>query len=343
MTTSTASKAASAPIAATKSAAEGPRQAASKPAIFIDGEAGTTGLEIRRRVAAVGGIAVKSIAPEQRKDPALRASLMREVDLVVLCLPDEAAKEAVALIEEMGAGGPRVIDASTAHRVAPGWVYGFPEMDRDQTAAVRKARRVSNPGCYPTAAIALIRPLVEAGLLPADYPITINAVSGYSGGGRSMIEAYQAGRAPAFELYGLDFEHKHLPELQLYAKLTRRPIFIPSVGNYRQGMLVSVPLHLDALPGRPSARDLEAALAGHYAGAKLVKVLLAGGPAAKDKRLEPEALNGTDMLELRVYASDRRPHALLVARLDNLGKGASGAAVQCMELMLGLAPGPCGR
>ncbi|HSR80159.1 MAG TPA: N-acetyl-gamma-glutamyl-phosphate reductase, partial [Hyphomicrobiaceae bacterium] len=217
-----------------------------------------------------------------------------------------------------------------------GWVYGFPEMTPGQTAAVRTARRVTNPGCYPTAAIALIRPLVEAGLLPADYPVTINAVSGFSGGGRSMIEAYQAGRAPSFELYGLTFEHKHLPELQEYAKLTRRPIFIPSVGNYRQGMLVSVPLHLDALPGKPSARHLEAALLAHYAGAKLVKVL-PGEPATKDKRLEPEALNGTDMLELRVYASDRHPHALLVARLDNLGKGASGAAVASMKLMLGIA------
>jgi len=259
------------------------------------------------------------------------------VDLVVLCLPDEAASEAVVLIDKMGPDGPKVIDASTAHRVAPGWVYGFPEMDPGQTEAVRRARRVSNPGCYPTAAIALIRPLVEAGLLPADYPVTINAISGYSGGGRSMIKAYQAGTAPAFELYGLAFEHKHLPELQRYAKLTRRPIFIPSVGNYRQGMLVSVPLHLDTLPGKPSAGDLEATLLKHYAQAKLVAVLPTGERGAKDKRLEPEALNNTDRLELRVYASDRHPHAVLVARLDNLGKGASGAAVQSMGLMLGIA------
>src|SRR5262245_41633257 len=331
MTTSAAATAASA------SQPNGHLKATTTPVIFIDGEAGTTGLEIRRRVADVAGIEVKSIAPNERKDPGARARLMREVDLVVLCLPDEAAREAAALIDAMGAAGPKVIDASTAHRVAPGWVYGFPEMDPSQTAAVRQGRRVSNPGCYPTAAIALIRPLVEAGLLPADYPVTINAVSGYSGGGRSMIEAYQGGRAPVFELYGLAFEHKHLPELQQYAKLTRRPIFIPSVGNYRQGMLVSVPLHLDTLPGKPTARDLEAALVKHYAGAKLVKVLPPGKPAAKDKRLEPEALNGTDLLELRVYASDRHPHALLLARLDNLGKGASGAAVQSIGLMLGIA------
>src|SRR5436853_581248 len=206
-----------------------------------------------------------------------------------------------------------------------------------KTKPVRTARRVSNPGCYPTAAIALIRPLVEAGLLPADYPVTINAVSGYSGGGRSMIEAYEAGTAPAFELYGLGFEHKHLPELQHYCGLTRRPIFVPSVGNYRQGMLVSVPLHLDTLPGKPSARDLEAVLAKHYAGAKLVKVVPAGDPAAKDKRLEPEALKGSDPMELPVSPCDQHAQAVLIARLDNLGKGASGAAVQSMGLMLGVA------
>ncbi len=333
MTTKTATKAASTPKATAKTATK----ATTKPAIFIDGEAGTTGLEIRRRVADIAGLEVKSIAADKRKDTAARLAIMREVDLVVLCLPDDAAKEAAALIEGLGEDGPKVIDASTAHRVAPGWVYGFPEMDAAQTEAVRTARRVSNPGCYPTAAIALIRPLVEAGLLPADYPVTVNAVSGYSGGGRSMIEAYEAGTAPRFELYGLSFEHKHVPELQKFGKLTRRPIFVPSVGNYRQGMLVSVPLHLDTLPGKPSARDLEAALAKHYAGAKLVKVVPAGDPAAKDKRLEPEALNGTDVLELRVYASEKYAQAVLVARLDNLGKGASGAAVQSMGLMLGVA------
>jgi N-acetyl-gamma-glutamyl-phosphate reductase len=335
MTTKTATKAASTPRATAKSPTKG--KIKTKPAIFIDGEAGTTGLEIRRRVAELANLEVKSIAADKRKDAGARLAMMREVDLVVLCLPDEAAKEAVALIDELGADGPKVVDASTAHRVAPGWVYGFPEMDAGQAEAVRNARRVSNPGCYPTAAIALIRPLVEAGLLPADYPVTVNAVSGYSGGGRSMIEAYAAGTAPAFELYGLGFEHKHVPELQKYAKLARRPIFMPSVGNFRQGMLVSVPLHLDTLPSKPSASDLEATLARHFAGSSLVKVVAGGDAAAKDKRLEPEALNGTDMLELRVYASPKYAHAVLVARLDNLGKGASGAAVQNMGLMLGIA------
>jgi N-acetyl-gamma-glutamyl-phosphate reductase len=262
--------------------------------------------------------------------------MMREADLVVLCLPDEAARAAVGLIERLGAQAPRVVDASTAHRVAPGWTYGFPEMAPGQAAAVRRARRVSNPGCYPTGAIALIRPLVEAGVLPSDYPVTVNAVSGYSGGGRSMIAAYEAGAAPAFELYGLGGDHKHIPELQLHAKLTRRPLFVPSVGNFRQGMLVSVPLHLETLPGRPSARDLEAVLSAYYRGAERVRVERTDLVGAAG-RLDALALNGTDLLELRVFGSAEHAHAVLVARLDNLGKGAAGAAVQNIALMLGIA------
>jgi N-acetyl-gamma-glutamyl-phosphate reductase len=218
--------------------------------------------------------------------------------------------------------------------VAPGWVYGFPEMAEGQEAAIREARRVANPGCYPTGAIALLKPLVEAGIMPADYPVTINAVSGYSGGGRSMIEAYEAHRAPAFELYGLALEHKHLPEIQHYSGLSVRPIFVPSVGNFRQGMLVSVPLHLDTLTGKPKGKDLEAVLARRFAGRKLVELVPVGeGPEAS--KLEPEALNDTDRLELRVFANEKRRQAVLVARLDNLGKGASGAAVQNIQLMLG--------
>ncbi len=307
-----------------------------KPAIFIDGEAGTTGIEIRDRLAGIAGVEVLAIAPEQRKDPAARRALMSEADLVVLCLPDEAAKEAVALADGLGASAPRILDASSAHRVSEGWTFGFPEMDATQPDAIARSRRVSNPGCYPTGGIALIRPLVEADLLPADYPVTVNAVSGYSGGGRSMIEAYTSGTAPLFELYGLGLEHKHVPELQKYGKLTRRPIFVPSVGNFRKGMLVSIPLHLDTLPGRPKARDLEAALATHYAGCKWVKVIGADDPSSKMGRLDALALNDTNLLELRVFSNEKFGHAVLVARLDNLGKGASGAAVQNIGIMLGV-------
>jgi N-acetyl-gamma-glutamyl-phosphate reductase len=309
---------------------------AKKGKIFIDGEAGTTGLEIRRLVEASAGLELKSVAPAERKDPQARRAVMAEVDLVVLCLPDAAAKDAVVLIEQLGAKAPKIVDGSTAHRVADGWVYGFPELDKGQTAAVRQARRVTNPGCYPTGAIALLRPLVEANLLPADYPLSVNAVSGYSGGGRSMIEAYEAGDAPAFELYGLGLEHKHVPELQKYAKLTRRPLFVPSVGTFRQGMLVSVPLHLDTLPGKPSAGDLEAVLTQYYAAAKGVTVVAAGDPASQGGRLEPEGLNGTNALELRVFANANHGQAVLVARLDNLGKGAAGQALQNIGLMLGV-------
>jgi N-acetyl-gamma-glutamyl-phosphate reductase len=307
--------------------------------VFIDGEAGTTGLEIRERLAQVPAIVVRSIDAASRKDAAARKALMAEVDLLVLCLPDDAAREAVALADELGASAPRILDASTAHRVAPGWVYGFAELDKNQAAAIAAARRVANPGCYPTGAIALIRPLIDAGLLPPDTALTINAVSGYSGGGRKMIEDYEAHRAPAFELYGLAMDHKHLPELVAYSGLARRPIFVPSVGNFRQGMLVSIPLHLDTLPGRPCLRDLELALDQHYRGSALVSVVQE--PSASMTRLPAETLNGTDRMELFVFGKAALNQAVLVARLDNLGKGAAGAAVQNIRLMLGLeAPQP---
>ncbi|SDD73377.1 N-acetyl-gamma-glutamyl-phosphate reductase [Bradyrhizobium brasilense] len=310
---------------------------ATKATVFVDGASGTTGLGIQERLLSIGDVAVKHIAEDKRKDAGAKRALMEEVDLVILCLPDEAAKETVALIDTMGNAAPKVLDASTAYRVAPDWAYGFPELAPDQADKIRNANKVSNPGCYPTGAIALLRPIVDAGLLQADYPVTVNAVSGYSGGGKSMIASFEDGSAPAFELYGLGFEHKHVPEMQLYSHLTRRPIFIPSVGNYRQGMLVSVPLQLDALPGKPDGTDLQAVLAKWYAGSKYVSVMPLQNEAAKGGRLEPEALNETNQLELYVFASDKHHQAVLVARLDNLGKGASGAAVQNMRLMLGLA------
>jgi N-acetyl-gamma-glutamyl-phosphate reductase len=299
--------------------------------IFIDGEAGTTGLQIRDKLAGVPGLKLLSLPPEARKDATAKQKLYREGDVVILCLPDQAAKEAAHLIDAMGADAPRVIDASSAHRVAPGWTYGFPELVAGQAEAVASAKRVSNPGCHATGAIALLRPLTDAGLLPKNAAVSIGSVSGYSGGGKSMIEAYESGRAPPFELYGLSLEHKHMPEIQLYSGLTARPIFAPSVGNFRQGMLVGLPLHLDLLPAKPTAADLRAVFNKHYRGQKHVRVMVSDD----DPRIEPESLNGTNDLEIHVFANEARRQALLLAKFDNLGKGASGAAVQNFMLMLG--------
>jgi N-acetyl-gamma-glutamyl-phosphate reductase len=310
--------------------------ASNQPSVFIDGEAGTTGLGIRERLEMVPRIALRSLPAAQRKDPSARQDMMAACDLVVLCLPDDAAREAAALAEALGSDAPKLLDASTAHRVDPQWAYGFPEIAPDQPEKIAMSDKVTNPGCYPTGAIGLLRPLVQAGLVPPDYPVTINAVSGYSGGGRAMIEAHDRDGGPAFELYALGLEHKHVPEIEFFTGLSRRPIFVPSVGHFRQGMLVSVPLYLDDLPGRPTGADLRDVLRAFYEGSEHVTVAV-GSTANK---LQPEALNGTDRLDLHVWANESRRHAVLIAHLDNLGKGASGAAVQNLRLMLDLESRP---
>jgi N-acetyl-gamma-glutamyl-phosphate reductase len=304
--------------------------------IFIDGEHGTTGLLIRDLLRIRHDVEVVSIAPEKRKDLAERKRLLNAVDLTILCLPDEAAKESVAMIENANV---RVIDASTAHRIAPGWIFGFPEMSSAQSALISNSKRVANPGCWSTCFIALMRPLVDAGLIPKDFAATTWGVSGYSGGGRQMVEAFETAGGTngntKFIAYGMNLAHKHLPEMQHYSGLTHAPVFTPSVGAFRQGMLVEIPLPLWALPTPVSGADLHSALSTHYAGQRFVSVQpYTHEPPAE---LDPEALNNTNSLELFVFDNPKTQQAVLIARHDNLGKGAGRAAVQNMSLMLSLA------
>lgn len=304
------------------------------PKVFIDGEAGTTGLQIADRLRSRTDIELISIDPDKRKDIDERARLMNMADAVILCLPDDAARLGVSLVTSQNTV---IIDASSAHRVAAGWTYGFPEMDKTQRASLRASRRISNPGCYPTGMIALVRPLTSRGLLPASWPLAVDAVSGYSGGGKAMIAEFEEGStADNHRIYGLTQKHKHVPEMKRYGRLDHMPMFMPSVGRFAQGMLVEIGLPLWALPGKPSRVDLHAALAAAYDGEAFVKVAPLSECDAL-KGLEPEALNGTNRLELFVFGTDEE--ARLVARLDNLGKGASGAAVQNLNIALGLDEG----
>ena len=304
--------------------------------IFIDGEAGTTGLQIRERLAGRRDLEVVSIAHDKRKDLDERKRLLNLADVAILCLPDDAAKESVRLIEN---DRTKVIDASTAHRVVDGWAYGFAEMDKSQGAAIANATRVANPGCWPQGAIATLRPLVTGGLLPADFPVTVNGISGYSGGGRTMIEDYEAAAnsANAFQPYGLGFKHKHIPELTKYAQLLHAPLFQPAVGRFRQGMITAVPLQLWTLDKIPTGADLHAAIADHFASINggFVEVAPLAAVERSDE-LNPELYNDTNTMKLHVFANDGQAQALLVAVYDNLGKGASGAAVQNLNLMLGV-------
>lgn len=306
-----------------------------KPKIFIDGEHGTTGLQIRTLLADRRDLDIISVPTERRKEKAARAEYLNAADIAILCLPDDAARESVSLIEN---DTTRVIDASTAHRVAEGWEYGFAEIDKDQPGKIAAAKRVANPGCWPQGPIAVLRPLVAAGLLPANYPVTVNGITGYSGGGRTMIEDYEAKGESASEFlpYGLTLQHKHVPEIKAYAGLSRDPIMQPAVGNFAQGMVTVVPLQLGTLDYVPTGAQLHAAIADHFAAIEGGVVEVA--PYEQLERvpdIDPKHYNGTNRMKVHVFANDNRAQALLIAVYDNLGKGASGAAVQNLNLMLG--------
>ena len=302
--------------------------------VFVDGEAGTTGLDVLRRLEARSDLELILLG-DRRRDVEARREALNAADAVILCLPDEATKEAVAMI-----GNPkvRVIDASTAYRVDPTWTYGFAEMTAEQREKIAGATRVSNPGCYPTGFIGLVRPMVSAGIIPAGWPVTVNAVSGYSGGGKAMIAEFEAGGAGAFRAYGLSLKHKHVPEMTRHTGLERPVLFAPAVGAYRQGMLVEVPLQLAALPSSPSVEVVHGALVEAYAGSRFVEVVGLEESEAMTG-IDPEGLNGTNRMRLHVFGDRDGGQARLVALLDNLGKGASGAAVQNLNLMLGLDEG----
>lgn len=304
--------------------------------IFIDGAVGTTGLQIRARLENRDDIELVTLSEQNRKDAGARRDMLNSVDMAILCLPDDAAREAVAMIENSDV---KVIDASTAHRVADGWAYGFPELNADQTAAIAACKRVSNPGCYAVASISILNPLVSAGLLPSEHAVSINAISGYSGGGKQLIANFEDKssdgytEAPFFA-YGLGLQHKHVPEITQHGGLSKRPLFVPSVGRFAQGMLVQIPLQLWDLPSAPSAKDVHGVLASHYAGRNFVKVADLADSAAMGQ-IQPEDANGTNDLRLFVFANEDEQQAVVMAQLDNLGKGASGSCVQNLNIMFG--------